>query len=146
MTYSRVLVKNLPYLAKESHLVNFFSGLPVSRVSLIKLSNGEPSGSAAVYFSSNEEAVLEAVNRYNGRFCMFDGYRRLSVFAQGDFVAKIQEEEYTPIEPTRDGLKDRVHKDAVGGKWPKLKMYGMISHKNRYRRYKPPGNPKPRHG
>ena len=72
-------------------------------------------------------------------------YRRVTVTGE-EIAAKVVREVYGPTEPTRDELKDRVHRDAVGGQWPKLKTYGMISHKHRYRRYKPPGNPKPRHG
>ena len=133
----------LPFFACESEISTFFKGLNVARVHLINQSN-KPSGQAAVYFASSSEAV-EAAENFHGRFLSSKPPRRLSVYAD-EVGAKIVREEYSPVEPTRDALKDYVHKKAVGGKWPANDKFGMISHKNRYRRYKPPGNPKPRHG
>jgi len=137
----RVRVLGLPYFAKPDDLFNFFDKLAVSRVFLMKAADGAPLGAAGVEFASAQDAVT-AVEDYHGRFL---GRRRLGVYG-GEGAARVVREEFSPAAPVVDRLRDEVHKKAVGGKWPTGNTFGMISHKNRYRRYKPPGNPKPRHG
>ena len=141
----RVRVLGLPYFTKAEELYPFFDRLAISRVHMLKSVDGSPLG-AAVYFNSADDACI-AAEQFHGRFFRSPNKppRRLSVYGD-EFSAKVVREEYTPEEPTIEGLRDAVHAKAVGGKWPRGDKYGMISHKNRYRRYKPPGNPKPRHG
>ena len=138
--------------------------MSVARIEMLKSSKGQPLGQAAVYFDRPDDAVTAAED-YHGRFMKFgviqpnydrsnpvskyfqprDAWRRVGVHSD-ELGANVVRESYTPEEPTREGLKDYVRRKAVGGEWPKSDKFGMIAHKNRYRRYKPPGNPKPRHG
>ncbi len=138
----RVRVRGLPGFAREADVNTFFQGLS----SLAKVTMFPKLGQAAAYFASADEA-LKAAELYHGRFLWTEGLRprRLEVLSE-TLAPKIVREVYLPEEPTREGLKDRVHKDAVGGDWPKNNKFNIVSYKNRYRRYKPPGNPKPRHG
>lgn len=138
----RVRVRGLPAFAREADITNFFQGLS----SLARVQLFPQLGHAAAEFTRPDDA-LKAVEMYHGRFLWTEGLRprRLEVLAES-LSPKIVREVYLPQEPTRDALKDRVHRDAVGGQWPKNNKFGIVSYKNRYRRYKPPGNPKPRHG
>ena len=142
----RVRVLGLPYLTKADDLYPFFGRLQISSISMMKAPDGSPLGAAAVCFATADDAVT-AAELYHGRFFCPPNKppRRLSVYGD-ELAAKVVREEYTPVEPTIESLRDSVTTKAVGGRWPEGNTYGMISHKNRYRRYKPPGNPKPRHG